>query len=141
MTGFALEGFLPYQLAVAAERVSREFARTHQKRFGISIPEWRVLVHLSGADAVSVREIHARVEMDKSKISRAASRLEAAGYVSKEVNNGDRRLVELSLTEAGRELVQKILPEALSYEARVMDELGERAEAFRAALSVLTTLR
>ncbi|MGI1661945.1 MarR family winged helix-turn-helix transcriptional regulator [Palleronia sp. KMU-117] len=141
MTRFVLEGFLPYQLAVAAERVSREFARTHQKRFGISIPEWRVLAYLSRVDAVSVREIHARVEMDKSKISRAASRLEAAGYVSKQVNNGDRRLVELSLTEAGRALVDKVLPEAMTYEARVMDELGDHGEAFRAALAVLTTLR
>ena len=74
MHGFELTDFLPYQLAVAAGRVSRAFSDRYRAEFGLSIPEWRVLAHLSTADAVSIREIHARVDMDKSKVSRAAAR-------------------------------------------------------------------
>ena len=55
------------------------FARRYGAESGISIPEWRVLAHLAEGGPVSVRDIHARVDMDKSKVSRAAARLEEAG--------------------------------------------------------------
>lgn len=134
---FDLEGFLPYQLAVLAQRVSRGFAARYSARFDISIPEWRVIAHLSQADAVSVREIHARVDMDKSKVSRAASRLEAAGHITKAPHPDDKRLVALSLTEKGRAMMAEIAPMARAYEAEVLAQLGPDAAAFRAALARL----
>ena len=75
---FDLAGFLPYRLAVAARRTSEELARQYRSRFGISIPEWRVLVHLAQAGDVSVRDIEARVAMEKYMVSRAAKRLREA---------------------------------------------------------------
>ena len=38
--------------------------------------EWRVIANLTQKEAVSVRDIFERVDMDKSKVSRAASRLD-----------------------------------------------------------------
>ncbi|MGB8622844.1 MAG: MarR family transcriptional regulator [Paracoccaceae bacterium] len=137
MSDFDLDAFLPYQLAVAAARVSRGFAERYRAEFGLSIPEWRVLAHLSQSGAVSVREIHARVDMDKSKVSRAAARLEADGYVLKLPDAADRRLVRLSLTEAGRALVARILPVAMQYQDELLESLGPAAADFRAALQRL----
>lgn len=137
MGGFVLNDFLPYQLAVVASRVSREYAALYREKFGISIPEWRVVAHLSQAGSVSVREINARVDMDKSKVSRAAARLEAAGYITKRDNPTDRRLVELSLTEKGCAMVAELEPIARAYEARVMRELGDEAIVFRRSLARL----
>lgn len=137
MTGFILDDFLPYQLAVVAERTSREYSKRYRDRFGISIPEWRVLAHLSQAGSVSVREVYEKVAMDKPKVSRAAQRLEAAGYLTKRENPNDRRLVELSLTPKGRKTVEEIFPIARAYEAEVMDRLGDMAPAFRGGLETL----
>ncbi len=138
MTDFDLDDFLPYQLAVAAARISRGFAARYRAEFGLSIPEWRVLAHLSQSGAVSVREIHARVDMDKSKVSRAAARLEADGYLKKEVDSDDRRLIRLSLTEKGHELVARILPAAVEYQDELLALLGSDAPAFRNALTRLS---
>jgi len=137
MAKFDLEAFLPYQLAVLSSRVSREFASLYRQKFGISIPEWRVIAHLSQAGSVSVREIHQKVDMDKSKVSRAAARLEKAGYISKRLNPADRRLVELALTDKGRAMVEEIAPMARAYEERVLAALGPEASCFRAALERL----
>ncbi|EEW27010.1 MarR family winged helix-turn-helix transcriptional regulator [Rhodobacter ferrooxidans] len=137
MSAFDLSAFLPYQLAVAASRVSRGFAELYRAEFGLSIAEWRVLAHLAQSGAVSVREICARVEMDKPKISRAAARLEAAGLIEKHANSTDRRLVVISLTDAGRDLVARILPIAERYQAQVLAQLGAGAAPFRAALATL----
>ena len=96
---FDLDGFLPYRLSVAANRISRRFAALHQARTGLSIPEWRVLAHLDRSGAVSVRDITARVYLDKSIVSRAAARLEQAGLLCKSGHDADRRLVTLELTD------------------------------------------
>ena len=56
MHAFDLDAFLPYRLAKLASRVSRGFAQEYSARFGLSIPEWRVMAHLSQSDTVSVRE-------------------------------------------------------------------------------------
>ena len=137
MSTFILDDFLPYQLAVAASRASREFSAIYRDRFGIGIAEWRVVAHLSQADAVSVREIHVRVDMDKSRVSRAAKRLQDAGYVRKVVNPSDRRLVELSLTAKGRAMMDEIAPLAAAFERDLANRLGAEAEAFRAGLGAL----
>ncbi len=124
---FDLDSFLPYRVNVLAGRLSREFAARYRDRFGITIPEWRVVAHLAQAGAVSVREIHARVDMDKSRVSRAAARLEAAGYVTKRTDKGDRRLVALALTESGRAMMADLAVVALGYQDELMARLGDGA--------------
>ncbi|HCQ64907.1 MAG TPA: MarR family transcriptional regulator [Rhodobacteraceae bacterium] len=137
MTDFNLDDFLPYQLSELSRRVSAGFSRHYRDTYGISVAEWRVMAHLSQQEAVSVREIHRRVGMDKPKVSRAATRLEAAGYVTKVVNPQDRRLVELSLTRQGRDLIETLAPIASAYQARLMTALGDGAEEFVATIGAL----
>jgi DNA-binding MarR family transcriptional regulator len=119
---------------VASSRISRQFAERYKAEFGLTIPEWRVLAHLAQSDAVSVREIHARVDMDKSKVSRAAARLEAAGLIEKRENPEDRRLLDMRLTAKGGALIARIVPIANAYQAELMALLGPDAEGFQTGL-------
>ena len=134
---FDLNAFLPYRLAAAASRISRAFSERYREEFGISIPEWRVLAHLHHAGDVSVRDIEARADMEKSKVSRAATRLETAGYVSKAVNDADRRLLILRLTPSGRALMARVIPVAMQFQAEMRAQLGGVASGLDAGLSVL----
>jgi DNA-binding MarR family transcriptional regulator len=77
--------------------------------------------------------------MDKSKVSRAAARLEAAGLIAKRAHDTDKRLLDMQLTDAGRALMARIVPIARSYEAAVLAELGPDAAALRGALKALAT--
>ncbi|WP_134679052.1 MarR family winged helix-turn-helix transcriptional regulator [Paracoccus ravus] len=141
MTGFALDEFLPYRLAVAAGRVSRAFERRYRAEAGISVPEWRVLAHLSQQGEVSVREIEARADMEKSKVSRAAARLEQQGLIEKRDHPGDGRLVSLSLTEEGRAVMARLAPLAIAFQAELQALLGEGSTGFEHSLSVLSKSR
>jgi DNA-binding MarR family transcriptional regulator len=134
---FDLAGFLPYRIAVAAERLSSGLAKRYRDEFGISVADWRVLVHVADAGKVSIREIHQRVHLEKSKASRAASRLEAAGYLSKEINDSDRRLVALTLTREGEALMGKLLPLASAYQAQLDDILAPYLDALDRALEIM----
>ena len=131
---FDLDQFLPYRLAVAATQVSRRFAERYAAEAGLTIPEWRVLAHLSASGAVSVRDITARVNLDKSVISRAATRLERAGYLRKSDHGTDQRLVALELTDAGQALMARLGRIADAFQAELLADLGEDAPAFRRAL-------
>ncbi len=134
---FILDGFLPYRVAVTAGRLSREFSRIYQERFGLSRAEWRVMAHLSQQAEVSVREIHARVDMDKSKVSRAATRLEEAGIITKRISDSDRRLVFLALTEKGAAMMAELARAAQGLSGEVLGRLGPGAKAFLDGLEAL----
>lgn len=137
MTDFELDAFLPYQIAELSRRMSAGFERFYRARYGISVAEWRVVAHLSQQAAVSVREIHERVGMDKPKVSRAAARLEKNGYITKATNPADRRLVELSLTEKGEDMIATLAPIAARYQADLDAALGDAAPDFRAQVALL----
>lgn len=135
MTNFSLDDFLPYQLAVLSAQISNEFSEIYSENFGLTVPEWRVVVHLYNAGSVSVREIQARVGMDKSKVSRAATRLKKSGHITKETNADDRRLLKLALTTKGHALMKQIIPLANDFEDRLTQRLGTNDEPFRAMLA------
>jgi DNA-binding MarR family transcriptional regulator len=134
---FDLYGFTPYRLAVAAKRTSEELARQYRRRFGISIPEWRVLVHLAHSGKVSVRDIEARVAMEKYEVSRAAKRLREAGLIERKENARDRRLVVFSLTPRGREMMAELLPIARAHQAELEARLGDAFAQLEAGLEAL----
>ncbi|SNT75778.1 MarR family winged helix-turn-helix transcriptional regulator [Paracoccus seriniphilus] len=135
---FQLDQFLPYRLSVAAAQVSRRFAAFYEVEAGLSVPEWRVLSHLNHSGAVSVRDINQRVNLDKPAVSRAATRLQEAGLLRKSGHGSDRRLIVLELTDEGRALMVRLGEAAARFQAELLAELGEDAEAFNRALNRLS---
>lgn len=128
---FNLSEFLPYRLAVLSERISKRLSLVYGERYGLTVPEWRVIVHLSRCHRVSVREIHNCVNLEKPRVSRAVTKLEAAGLVTKQAGREDHRLVEISLTKEGWEVLDGIVPDALEIERRLTAALGgEELEGF-----------
>ena len=137
MASFDLDNFLPYKVNVLASRMSRSLEARYRNRFGITVSEWRILAHLSQAGSVSTRDIQARVDMHKSRVSRAAKRLELSGYITKVPNATDRRIVNLALTEKGRGIMGEIAPIASQYQSELLAALGELSQPFRDGLAVL----
>ncbi|MEP3113947.1 MarR family winged helix-turn-helix transcriptional regulator [Nisaea sp.] len=120
-----LDRFLPYRLAVIAARVSKSMSVLYAEKFGISIAEWRVIAHLARSERVSVRDIHARVNLDKVKVSRAVSRLEEAGLVLKASNASDNRLLDITLSDQGWSVYRQIVPLARGFEADLLSVLDD----------------
>lgn len=134
---FQLDQFLPYRLSVAAAEVSRRFAERYAAEAGLTVAEWRVLAHLGHSGAVSVRDITRRVNLDKSVVSRAASRLQAAGLVGKTGHAADRRLVALELTPAGQALMDRLAGLADAFQQQLRTALAEDGPAFERGLQRL----
>ena len=125
---FALEHFLPYRLSVLTNTMSRAFARRYGERFGLSIPEWRVMAVLGRFAPLSANEVAERTAMDKVRVSRAVAKLMKTALVDRATDSGDRRRSALKLSRAGRRMHEAIIPMARQIEAALLARLspGER---------------
>jgi DNA-binding MarR family transcriptional regulator len=121
-----LERFLPYRLSYSAGLLSEAIARAYRDRFGLSIPEWRVIAHVAEGSVVTQQEIGRRTRMDKVTVSRAARALHARGLLARESNPRDRRSQFLVLTKAGGRLYRSIAPKALALERAVFSQFNRR---------------
>ncbi len=139
--GEALElwRFLPYVLVVTAESVSRLFSTTYDRRFGLSVPEWRVLAYLADGPARPTPEVIGNTGMDPVKVSRAVTRLVDKGLALREANPADQRAQLLRLTPQGLAMYREIVPAARA----LLEELAEgMSEAeLDALLGVLARIR
>lgn len=118
-----LEDFIPYRLSVLSNRVSGALSGAYSRRFGLSIPEWRVMAVLGRFPALSAAEVAERTAMDKVAVSRAVGRLMAAGRVRRKTDSADRRRSVLDLTAEGQKLYRRITPLLLKYEAELLKGL------------------
>jgi len=123
-TGLKLDDYLPYRLSVASNGVSGLIARAYEDRFGLTIPQWRLICVLAEDLALSQGGIVARTGMDKVTVSRAAQGLLKRRLISRRDHQRDGRSHILALTQEGTHLHSEIGPLALAYEAALIAGLA-----------------
>ena len=121
-----LEDFLPYRLAVLSHTVSTTIAKVYEKKFGVSIPEWRVIAILGRFPGLSAVEVADRTMLDKVAVSRAVTKLIKNGRVDRQFADADRRRSILNLSEAGRQVHNEIAPLALAFEHDLLQGIDAR---------------
>jgi DNA-binding MarR family transcriptional regulator len=123
--------FVPFRLNRLATEFSNALAADYA-RFGIDIPEWRVMATLGMHDGPrSANYVVRCTRTHKSRISRAVSQLTELGFVEKLESDDDRREIMLHLTPKGREVYRELVPLLLAREATLLSCLSEtQAKAF-----------
>ena len=119
-THFKLENFIPYQLAVVAESVSKAFSKTYAKRFGITIAQWRILAAVGRESNCTASSIVEHTAMGKVQVSRAVSILIDKGYIKSRVDSRDRRNSILAFTNKGRSIYIQIIPAGITFERELI---------------------
>lgn len=114
-----LADFLPYLLSVTSNAVSDSIADEYRARFGLKIPEWRVMAVLGDSGTRTQRELVGATRMDKVAVNRACKVLEERGLIARSPNASDGRSHHLELTAAGRAVHAEIMPLALDMERRL----------------------
>ena len=139
MEGLILDEYLPYRLSIASNAVSKLIARAYEDRFGLTIPQWRLMAVLA-EKPMTQQAIVARTAMDKVTVSRAAQGLVSRHLIARTAHEVDGRSHTLALTIQGRELHGEIAPLALAYEAALMSGLTPaEVEALKRLLLRLET--
>jgi DNA-binding MarR family transcriptional regulator len=117
--------FVPFRLNRLAAEVSAALAGEYQERYGLDIPEWRVLATLGFRnDACSAQYIAHCTRTHKSTISRAVTALMTRQLVERVENEDDRREFRLRMTRKGKALYEQLIPRLLRKESEIMSCLS-----------------
>ncbi|MTJ83726.1 MAG: MarR family transcriptional regulator [Telmatospirillum sp.] len=103
---------------LAAETLNRRVAG-----LGITGSQWVVLMRIASGVGSSASELCRAVQYDRGAMTRMLDRLEKAGLIERERSAEDRRVVNLRLTQAGRDLYPRLVPAAI-------DTLNQSLEGF-----------
>jgi DNA-binding MarR family transcriptional regulator len=126
--------FVPFRLNRLAAEVSAALASEYQERYGLDIPEWRVLATLGFRnDACSAQYIADCTRTHKSTISRAVTALMERQLVERVENEDDRREFRLRMTKKGDALYEQLIPRLLRREQEILSCLSAREQKELAA--------
>jgi DNA-binding MarR family transcriptional regulator len=133
-----LTSFLPYRLAITSNAVSGLIAREYGARFGLRIPEWRIMAILGDSGPLTQRDLVQATLMDKVAVNRACRVLDDRGLLQRSPNAADGRSHHLELTAAGRAIYDQIWPQALAVYEEIFAVLSpDETETMRALLTKL----
>ena len=117
--------FVPFRLNRLAAEVSNALSSEYQARYGLDIPEWRVLATLGFRnDACSAQYIAHCTRTHKSTISRAVTALMDRQLVERVENEDDRREFSLRMTRKGKALYQQLIPRLKRREREILSCLS-----------------
>jgi DNA-binding MarR family transcriptional regulator len=117
--------FVPFRLNRLAAEVSTALSSEYRERYGLDIPEWRVLATLGFRnDACSAQYISQCTRTHKSTISRAVTALMKRQLVERVENADDRREFQLRMTRKGEALYQQLIPRLLRREQVILSCLS-----------------
>jgi DNA-binding MarR family transcriptional regulator len=131
------DGSLMPLLGLAFWRMKQAFER----EVGLSAATWFLLTMLIDEDGISQGEVSHRFEVDPSRITRLAQRLEGEGLLRRRRDPKDNRVVRLHATEEGRRLIESRQERREGFEDRAQREFSpEELAEFRRALGVVARL-
>ena len=127
--------FVPFRLNRLAAEVSSALSAEYQTRYGLDIPEWRVLATLGFRDhACSAQYIAHCTRTHKSTISRAVTTLMKRQMIERVENADDRREFRLRMTLKGNALYEELIPRLLRREQEILSCLSAQERKNLAAL-------
>lgn len=77
---------------------------------GVTFQQWIVLMHLRDGLAGTVAELCRETRHDSGAMTRLIDQLEERRFIERQRQASDRRIVNLSLTPAGRKMVESLIP-------------------------------
>lgn len=131
---------LSQQLCFAVYSAAHAFNRAYKPlldRYGLTYPQYLVMLALWQKDGVTVKQIGEELGLDSGTLSPLLKRLETSGFLIRMRDKGDERQVLVHLSEDGRALKS----EAFSILAGIGKALGCTAQEAAALRSELHALK
>ncbi|KQM13443.1 MarR family transcriptional regulator [Plantibacter sp. Leaf171] len=136
-----LENQVCFALAVASRSVISLY-RPILEPLGLTHPQYLVMLALWQHSPRSVKDLGGALQLEPATLSPLLKRLEAAGLVRRDRSRLDERVLDVSLTTAGRELrtQAEAIPHRVMQELRMdADHLTQLREMLHAVIGAATT--
>ena len=102
-----LKNQLCFALYAATNAITRAY-RSRLSHIGLTYPQYLVMMVLWETDGITVKTIAEHLHLDSPTITPLLKRLESCGFVSRQRNAKDERVVNVFLTDAGRSIQARV---------------------------------
>ena len=131
---------LDNQLCFALHSTSLLMTKAYKpllQSIGLTYPQYLAMLVLWEGDSITVGDISARLLTDPGSLTPLLKRLEAEGLITRTRSQADERVVELRLTDKGRDLQH----EAERFPACILEASGMSLEQLGALKEQIVALR
>lgn len=119
--------FMPYVLNQATAALNADFQLVLREH-GMTLLHWRVLAFLCETDGLGVSALGRMTGVDQATLSRALMVMEKAGFVLRQPNPQDQRMVVITLTQQGKQQFDLVLPLAWGIYTRAVRGLTQKEQ-------------
>ncbi|KAA0979395.1 MarR family transcriptional regulator [Paeniglutamicibacter gangotriensis] len=133
----ALENQVCFALSLASRSVIAAY-RPVLEPLGLTHPQYLVMLTLWEHEPLSIKELSALLHLDPGTLSPLVKRIEALGYVQRSRSTADERILQISLTEAGRAARELALKVPQKMMRRLDMDVEELTALHRAMNKVIT---
>ncbi len=123
-----IDDLLLYRLSQLSAAAGAMVVRLCEGSHGVTRREWGVVAQLYGHQGLLPSELADRMRRDRARTSRALSALLRKGFIERVTLPHDRRSARVSLTPAGRQLYEVLMPQVQAINAQLVSALSD-AEA------------
>lgn len=121
-----------------ASRQISVYLEAHTRELGVSPGEGHFLTYLRSYSPAPIGELVRVFGIKQSTFTSLLDRLEKAGLIRREMNPGDRRSFLIHITDAGRELAERLNRFLETLEDEIRNHASpEDVEGFRAVMAAV----
>ncbi len=124
-----LESYIGFHLRVAQDTAFRSFARVSGLN-GVKPGRFAALMVIAHNPGIGQAALGHTIARDKSSITPLTQELQRTGLIERRTSVGDRRRVELYLTRAGEQQLDRLRRFASEYDARLGAIVGAKKDEF-----------
>ncbi len=106
-----LEQFPPYLFHLITSHLNNRLL-DRMRPHGVTVQRWRILMVLMNGDGKTMTDLVRTTLMAQPAVSRVIDQMERDGLVERRVAARDNRIIEVFLTDHGRETYWQIAPDA-----------------------------
>lgn len=125
-TNTPINEHLAYLLAQANREINRQLEASLAKE-GVAVEQWRILKILFDGNGRSMSELAEAVLVNHPTLTRIIDRMVSSGTVYRVQDRDDRRKVLMFLSDRGRALCQRLSELAMSQEAQITENYGNKS--------------
>ena len=130
-----LDNQLCFALYSATHALTRAY-RNALENTGITYTQYLVMLALWENNRLTVKSVADRLDLDSASLTPILKRLEAAGFLDRQRNKADERVVEITLTDKGHALQDEVA----NIQKRVACQTGLPPDEFEVLKSSLHKL-
>lgn len=104
-------------------RVIQLFERDQIKIYGFTTSQCNTLLEIQRAGSLTMNELSEKMNLNTSTMTRVLDNLVRDKYITRDRDEADRRIVVVSLTEAGQEAASKLSSSVNEYYKKIIDNI------------------